>query len=155
MKAQEPAEGILKINEWGNSKMYTVRCTCGNTDDDIDFEVEADDLGVTVYTYTTQKTDWWVDSYEQYKSYERFKNPLLFQIDFVVRGFLNSLAHKLKITYNVWVNGYVNYSQSLIMTEQQALNYANTLNKAIKDVKEYAENEHKIKCKILEEASTR
>lgn len=143
MKAQEPAEGILKINDWGNAKMYTVRCTCGNPDDDVDFEVEADDVGIHIYTYTKQKTEYWADQYGQNKSYSRFDNTFLYQFDYMVRGFLNALHNRIKMTYKIWVHGYVEYSQNLIMTEQQALNYATTLTNAINDVKEFSKNNRK------------
>jgi hypothetical protein len=40
----------------------------------------------------------------------------------------------------IWIlitKGYIEYEGSIIMTEQQALNYAETLKKAIIDVKEF------------------
>ncbi len=40
----------------------------------------------------------------------------------------------------IWIlltKGYIEYEANIIMTEQQALNYAETLKKAIKDVKNF------------------
>ena len=133
MKAQEPALGIMKTGDYGTCKSYTVQCSCGSPDDELKFEVESDELGISVLTYTTQKTDWWTDTYNQNKAYE-FKNPILFQINYVGRGLLNSIAHRLKLTYNIWVKGYLEYEQCTMMSEQQALNYTNTLITAMKDV---------------------
>jgi hypothetical protein len=43
----------------------------------------------------------------------------------------------------IWIlltRGYVEYEANIIMTRQQALNYAETLKSAIKDVKEFKKN---------------
>jgi hypothetical protein len=59
MKAQIPAAGILKRNNWGDAKTYQVVCECHDPNHDHNVWVEADETGVTVTTYTTQKTKWW------------------------------------------------------------------------------------------------
>lgn len=59
MKAQKPAQGILKTNDWGDSMWYHVHCECGNEDCAHDVEVEADDTGVQVHVYHVQHTKWW------------------------------------------------------------------------------------------------
>jgi hypothetical protein len=59
MKAQTPAEGILLHKDFGDAKFYTVPCDCCNSDCVHDVCIEADETGVTVTTYTTQKTNWW------------------------------------------------------------------------------------------------
>jgi hypothetical protein len=56
---QVPAQGILKVNEWGNSKMYKVVCECGNDDCTHTVDVEAEDTGVTVTIYTKTRTNFW------------------------------------------------------------------------------------------------
>ena len=106
MKAQEPAEGILKRSAWGDAITYQVVCECHQPDHDHNVWVEADDMSVTVTTYTTQKSKWW--------SLNRWQT--------------------------IWIlltKGYVEYEANIIMTEQQALNYAETLKKSIVQVKEY------------------
>ena len=55
MKAQQPAEGILKRNDFGDSKWYQVVCGCGQDNHEHNVEVEADDLGVNVNIYVTVK----------------------------------------------------------------------------------------------------
>jgi hypothetical protein len=59
MKAQTPAEGILKKNSWGDAKTYQVVCECGQSDHEHNLWVEADDSGVSVTIYTTVKSPWW------------------------------------------------------------------------------------------------
>jgi hypothetical protein len=39
--------------------------------------------------------------------------------------------------WTLLTKGYVEYEASIIMTEQQAINYAETLNKAVEDVKTF------------------
>ena len=59
MKIQQPAEGILLHKDFGDARFYTVPCDCCSTDCAHDVCIEADETGVTVTTYTTQKTNWW------------------------------------------------------------------------------------------------
>ena len=59
MKAQIPAEGILKTNDWGDSRVYKVVCNCGDDDHSHNVWVESDDHEVTVTVYTTVKTNFW------------------------------------------------------------------------------------------------
>ena len=59
MNPQIPAEGILIQKDWGHSKLYKVTCECGCDDCSHMVDVEADETGVVVTTYTTQKTNFW------------------------------------------------------------------------------------------------
>lgn len=59
MIPQLPAEGILKHNDWGDSKVYRVTCECGSAECDHNVWVEADDTGVEVTIYTTVRTNFW------------------------------------------------------------------------------------------------
>ena len=59
MKLQTPAEGILKKNDWGDSKMYHAVCDCGADWHTHDLWVEAEDVGVTVTIYVTAKSPFW------------------------------------------------------------------------------------------------
>lgn len=106
MKAQKPAEGILKRNDWGNSKSYTVSCECGDDTHSHNFWVEADNDRVSVTIYTELKSKWWELS-------------------------------RWKKMWTLLTKGYVQYEADLIMTQQQALNYAETLKSAVNDVAEF------------------
>jgi hypothetical protein len=110
MKAQTPAEGILKRGDWGDSKSYLVPCSCCGSDCDHNVWVEADDTGVAVTTYTKLKSKWW--------KFNRFQT-----------------------IWTLLTKGYVEYEASIIMTEQQSLNYADLLKAAAKEVKTFREAE--------------
>jgi phage terminase large subunit GpA-like protein len=58
MKAQAPAEGILKRYDWGDSKWYQVVCSCGQEYHDHSVEVEASDHSIDVTIHATAKTDY-------------------------------------------------------------------------------------------------
>ena len=134
MKAQSPAEGILKTNDFGNSKWYHVVCGCGQPDHSLTVEVEADETGVNVNTYTTVKTDYWSESIK--KRYD-IDNPYLQELDWTLKDIWNGLITRLKLTWSVWTKGYVKCETTIAMSEQQALNYAETLKSAIQDVKDF------------------
>ena len=59
MKAQIPAEGILKTNDWGDSKVYKIICNCGHDDHSHNVWVESDEYEVNITVYTTVKTNFW------------------------------------------------------------------------------------------------
>ena len=106
MKAQIPAEGILKTNDWGDSKVYKVVCNCGHDDHSHNVWVESDDHEVTVTVYTTVKTNFWSKTRWQH-------------------------------IWTLLSKGYVDCETTVSMTEQQAINYAETLKSAVDDVKKF------------------
>lgn len=53
------ATGILKRNDWGDSKVYQVTCECGQADHDHTVWIEATESGVEVHVYVTIKTNFW------------------------------------------------------------------------------------------------
>jgi hypothetical protein len=59
MIVQIPAEGIMKTNDWGDSKVYRVACNCGDENHNHNMWVEADDHDINVTIYTTSKTNFW------------------------------------------------------------------------------------------------
>ncbi len=134
MKSQTPAEGIMKTSDFGDSKFYKVVCGCGQDDHSIDFEVEAAETGINVNTYVTVKTDYWSESIK--KRYD-INNPYLQELDWALKDIWNGLITRLKLTWTVWTKGYVKTESTIAMTEQQALNYAETLKSAIQDVKDF------------------
>jgi hypothetical protein len=103
LNAQKPAEGILLHKDFGDSKFYVVPCDCCSSGCEHQVCVEADDIGITVTTYTTQKTNWWS-------------------------------KNRWQVIWELLTRGYVKYEASIIMTEQQALNYARVLESATVEV---------------------
>ena len=106
MKAQTPAEGIMKTNDWGDSKVYKVVCDCGQPDHEHNVWIEADEANVSVQIYVDVKSPFW--------SMNRFKQ--------------------------IWIlltKGYLKHETVISMSKQQAINYAETLKKAVTDVEEF------------------
>jgi hypothetical protein len=134
MKSETPALGIMKTDEFGDSKFYKVVCGCGQPDHDIDFEVEAVDTGINVNTYIVSKTDYWSESFK--KRYD-IDNIWLQEWDWFWKDLINGFVCRVKLTWTVWIRGYVKTESTIAMTEQQALNYAETLKSAIQDVKNF------------------
>jgi hypothetical protein len=134
LKAQAPAEGILKRGDFGDSIFYKVECQCGDPDHDLNFEVEAEDTGINVSTYVTVKTDYWSDVFK--KRYD-IDSPWLQEFDWRWKDLVNGFIRRVRWTWRIWTRGYVKTETTIAMTEQQALNYAETLKLAIKDVKNF------------------
>lgn len=134
MKNETPALGIMRTSDFGDSKFYKVVCGCGQSDHDIDFEVEAADTGINVNTYVISKTDYWSESFK--KRYD-IDNTWLQEFDWFWKDLCNGFICRVKLTWIVWTKGYVKTESTIAMTEQQALNYAETLKSAIQDVKDF------------------
>jgi hypothetical protein len=134
MKAQTPAEGILKKNDWGDCKVYEIVCDCGQANHNHNSFVEADETGVSVQTFISVKSDYWS---ETIKPRYDIDSIWLQEIDWAVKGIVNSFINRVKLTWTLWTKGYVECETTLCMTKQQALNYAETLKSAIKDVEEF------------------
>lgn len=134
MKAQTPAEGILKRNDFGDSKYYQVVCGCGQEYHDHNVEVEANETGVNVNIYATVKTNYWTETID--KRYD-IDNPWLQEFDWFWKDLVNGFVTRVKITWELWTTGAVTTQTTIAMSEQQALNYSETLKSAIQDVKNF------------------
>lgn len=136
MKAQAPAEGILKRGDYGDSKWYQVVCGCGQEYHDHNVEVESSETGINVNLYITVKTDYWAELVE--KRYD-IDSPWLQEVDWFVKDLINGLWTRLKVTWQLWTTGAITAESTIAMSEQQALNYSETLKSAIQDVKFFRE----------------
>ncbi len=134
MKAQTPAEGILKTNDWGDSRVYKVVCECGQSDHEHNVWVESDSGSVNVNIYTTVKTN---ASDESIKPNYNIDSIWLQEFDLFWKSLYNGLVRRVKLTKSIWIKGYVDYETTISMTEQQAFNYAETLKSAVKDVAQF------------------
>jgi hypothetical protein len=106
MSPEIPAEGVLKRNEWGDTKCYQIVCECGDSDHDHNLWIEAEDTGVNVIIYTTNITPFW-------------------------------RKNRWRQMWELLTRGYVKQEVAISLTEQQALNYAETIKKAIQDVQNF------------------
>lgn len=136
MNPQLPAEGILTSLDMGDYKCYTIQCRCGDNDHEMTISVESDETGIIVTSYTKQITSWWETIVTPYVSPSAFGS----RVKQGVKRFINSLYHRLKVTWCVWVHGYVKYSTTTILSEQQALNVASALVHSIESVKNHRRN---------------
>jgi len=59
MNVQVPAEGIMKTNDWGDSRVYRIACNCGDENHNHNIWIEVDACDIVVNIYTTGKTNWW------------------------------------------------------------------------------------------------
>jgi hypothetical protein len=59
MNTQLPAEGIMKTNDWGDSRVYRIACNCGDENHNHNIWIEVDACDIVVNIYTTGKTNWW------------------------------------------------------------------------------------------------
>ena len=105
MKPETPAQGILKINDWGSSQMYQAVCSCGDNECSHTIDIEADtEVNVTVYTRT--KTNFW--------SKTRWNH-----------------------IWRLLTKGHTDFETTIILDRQSALNYAETIKMAVKDVETF------------------
>lgn len=133
MKAEKPAEGIMVTRKFNDSTFYAVKCKCGNDDDEINFEVEVDHTinEILVNTWTIQKTDFWTEAVNKRYNIE---NIWYQEFDWFWKDIWNGLCTRIRLTKDIWWNGYIKYQSTTVMSKQQALNYAETLKKAINDL---------------------
>jgi hypothetical protein len=130
MKAQQPAEGILLKRNYGDAISYKVECECGQDWHSHDVWIEAEEVGVTVHTYVALKTDYWSQAVDP-----ALADSIWAQEFFgTLVGLVNGLLRRVKLTWAVWTQGYVGYEGCVTMTAQQALNYSDSLARAVNDV---------------------
>lgn len=111
MKAEKPAEGILKTNEFGTSKSYYVHCECGSSECAHHVWIEASDSDVTISFGLTLQSKWYsVDKWKQ--------------------------------IWRILTKGRLEVESILVLNEQSALNYAETLKTAMKAVKQIRDDKH-------------
>ena len=104
--AETPARGILKVNEWGSSKMYKVVCECGSDDCTHTLDIEAEDTGVTVTIYTKTRTNFW--------SISRWKHIWTL----LVKGHVD-----FETNIHLSEQSALNYGQTLIQAVQDVKNF--------------------------------
>jgi len=134
LKAQTPAEGILIHKDYGDAKQYIITCECCDEGHSHHIWVEAEDVGVTVTTYVDVKTDYWSEKVEQRYDID---NEIYQNIHWYFVGLFNDWHRRFKLIWQILTKGYIQYQASLIMSQQQALNYAETLKKAVTDVEKF------------------
>jgi hypothetical protein len=119
----------MRTNDFGDSKYYRVMCDCGYAEHDITFEVEADDSDVTVHIWTEVKTPYW----HEYFKIDYKENWVLYKL----KEFANRWINTADICWTAIKSGYVRMESTTILKRQTAINFADTLVSAVKDVEEF------------------
>ena len=109
---QTPAEGILKQHDWGQAKVYRVTCGCGDTDHDHNVWVEASEDGEIAVLIYTNTTS-------KFWSVNRWRQ-----------------------IWQLLTRGHIGSEVAISMSQQQALNYAETLKCAIQDIQNFKDQSH-------------
>lgn len=112
LQAQMPAQGILKQHDWGQAKVYRVTCSCTDSDHDHNFWVEANEDGEISATIYTT----------------------------TVTTFWS--VNRWQQIWQLLTRGYIKSEVSISMTQQQTLNYAETLKCAIQDIRDFQDQSH-------------
>ena len=105
MKAEKPAEGISKVNDFGHSIWYRVDCECQEPDHCHTIDVNTEFNDVTVDIYTTVSTPFWS-------------------------------KNRWKMIWEILTKGYASHEATIILNKQSALNYAEALKGAIKELED-------------------
>ena len=108
MKTQPAAEGILKMNDWGDSKVYRVPCSCGDGEcgHDTFIEIESDAYNIVVSIFVKTQTRFW--------DRKRWRDM-----------------------WHLLTKGYIESYSDVHLTQQQAFNYATTLINSVHDLEEF------------------
>lgn len=115
MVPQTPAEGIMKVNDWGSSKLYKIDCQCTHQDHSAYLEVTADDFGV--------HTDFWVNT----------------TLPHCEGNIFQRLVKRISLTAKIWTGQAVKYDSQILLSEQQAVNLAAVLRAAASEVVTFRE----------------
>jgi hypothetical protein len=116
MKAQEPAQGICKTQDWGDAKVYHIECDCTCEDHSVStwIEVEAEEDFGTVVTFYVKT--WTPYSLSQAGLWTRIRKAV-----------------------SILFKGVDTQEHDIILKEQAARNWIAAVEKSIKDVKEHKE----------------
>lgn len=118
MQAQEPAQGICKVQDWGDARLYHVECDCTCEDHVVQTWVEAEaepDFGVCVTFYVKTWTPASIAS--------------------------GGLWQRIKKAANILFKGVDTQEHDIILKEQAALNWISAVENAMNDFKDYKEPE--------------
>ena len=131
MKAEQPAEGISKKAEYGDACWYEVPCECGDTDHYHSIWIERDDEPklVTVYISTEATTDFWTQTVPE--RVNNLESPFVNWIWQTMAYAVNETVRRARLIGRILFKGYAKYESTVILSKQQAYNYAKALEKSV------------------------
>ena len=135
MKSETPANGIMKKADYDDAKWYRVECDCGseNHSHDVWIEYDCETKQIMVDITTESKTDWWSSTMSENP---RVENETLYWILSWSAYFINEIKRRSVLIWRILFRGYIKYHSEIILNEQQAINYAETIKKAVKNLNE-------------------
>ncbi len=128
-EAQVAAIGILSQNDFGDYKTYKVACACGCDHHIGDVVISADERGISMTQSTTVSTAYW-HQYCKINYTECW--PLI-----NAKYFVNAAINRIALVWQVLFKGNITMTGDIVMTQQQTINYANTLTHAMADVEQF------------------
>lgn len=124
LKPETPAQGIMQLVSGPDVRSYRVQCCCGSDDHTHDIWIEHNDGLVEVTLYTQSCTDWW--SRVVPERYD-IANPVLQRCHWFWTGLVNAVVRRLRLTWQLWAHGMIEYQSCVILDQQTATNYAQAL----------------------------
>lgn len=140
MKSEKPATGIMKKADHGDAVWYEVECECGSKNHYHSIWIEADSetKQISVDITTEVSTDFWNTTVDQNP---RVDNEIVYWIWSWSAYILNETVRRSRLIWNILFRGYVKSESTVILSRQQALNYADTLCKAIQKVEKESDKD--------------
>ena len=131
---QQPAKGILLQTDREDYKVYKIACECMTDQHAITMSVSVDDACISVEHSMTVYTPAFREYIHQKYS---INGGILYEIQWFFVDLINSLLNKLALTWKIWTKSHIEMEAGTLMTAQQALNYSETLARAIKDLEDH------------------
>ena len=134
MKAERPAEGISKKASYSDAVWYEVDCECGSHDHyhSIWIEKDPETKLVTVEITTEVATDFWTQPVPE--RVDNLDSPFVNWVWQTVAYTVNETVRRARLIIRILFKGYAKYESTVILTRQQAYNYAKALEKSVKDL---------------------
>jgi len=134
MKAEQPAQGISKKAEFHEAVWYEVDCECGSHNHYHSLWVERDPETklVTVEITTEATTDFWTQRVPE--RVNNLESPFVNWIWQTVAYTVNETVRRAKLITGILFKGHITYDSTVLLTKQQAYNYAKALERSVKDL---------------------
>jgi hypothetical protein len=134
MKAEQPAQGISKKASYSDAVWYEVDCECGSPNHyhSVWIEQDAETKLVTVEITTEATTDFWTQTVPEW--IEKVDAPFVNWVWQTVAYAFNETVRRAKLAARVLFRGYAKYDSTVLLTKQQAYNYAKALERSVKDL---------------------
>jgi hypothetical protein len=112
MKVQKPAEGIMLVREYANSKNFKVECDCTSDDHAVYMWIEvSEDKEIPEVEVSFYVTTW-------------------------TREFWKNWAARLRAVYDILFKGVHKQEHHMLLNKQAALNFADAIKRTVKEMED-------------------